>query len=140
MGYTSELLTKINNTNSISIHYRRTDYCNLGLTISDTGYYQKALNLLLQKIESPEIFIFSDDLVWAKSNVKFPFPVTFVFEPDYIEMFLMSQCKHNIIANSTFSWWAAWLNSNSEKIVVAPKSWHNKKANTKIYPAEWTVI
>jgi hypothetical protein len=104
------------------------------------GFYQKALNIILEKTDNPVIYIFSDDIAWVKQNVEFPYSTKFVSEPDYIELFLMSQCKYNIIANSTFSWWAAWLNTFEGKIVVAPKNWHNSKANKSIYPSDWITI
>jgi hypothetical protein len=137
-----ELLNKIEGTNSVSIHFRRTDYCSIGLTIdaNNTDYYSKSLEIIKSKVKNPELFIFSDDIEWVKKNMNFPFPATFVTEKDYIELFIMSKCKHNIIANSTFSWWAAWLNQYEKKIIIAPKTWHNKKANKSIYPKDWIKI
>ena len=135
------ILEQIKNTNSVSIHFRKTDYCSLGL---DRGcneeYYQKALNLVVSKVNDPELFIFSDDIDWAKKNIRFNYKTTFVSDEDFIELYLMSCCKHNIIANSSFSWWGAWLNTHRGKVVVAPKAWPNPKAVSKIYPKGWKVI
>jgi hypothetical protein len=126
-------LEKINSAeNPISLHIRRGDYISDNKTnsfhgVCDLKYYKKALEEITKKLgPSINIFVFSDDISWAKENLKFPFPTNFVSDPeipDYEEMYLMSLCKHNIIANSTFSWWGAWLNQNPNKMVVAPKQW-----------------
>jgi hypothetical protein len=123
--------------NSVSLHIRRGDYVLDKTTNAFHGtcnleYYQKALAEISNKLKDKniEIFIFSDDIAWAKTNLSFPHPIHFVSDPqipDYEEMYLMSLCKHNIIANSTFSWWGAWLNKNPDKIVVAPKQWFAHK-------------
>ena len=90
-------------------------------------YYRKAISLIQERVTQPYFFIFSDELDWAKENLDFTGDVTFVdLSPenlDHEEMWLMSQCQHNIIANSSFSWWGAWLNENPNKIVIAPKQW-----------------
>lgn len=125
-----------NNQNSISIHIRRGDYVNNPETNKYHGtcsleYYEKAINLIKEKNspqtpnQMPNFYIFTDDPKWAKENLKIEnavFVSDFNLE-DYEEMFLMSKCKHNIIANSTFSWWGAWLNEKPDKIVIAPKKW-----------------
>jgi hypothetical protein len=89
-------------------------------------YYRQALQLLSERSFPLNCFVFSDDLDWCKKNLKFLPNVVFVENPDAAQaskdMMLMSRCKHNIIANSTFSWWAAWLNNNSDKIVIYPAS------------------
>ncbi|MDB5227627.1 MAG: glycosyl transferase family 11, partial [Bacteroidota bacterium] len=94
--------------------------------------------------EQPYFFIFTDDVTWVKENFKTNFPFEIVDsnqspESGYIDMQLMSLCKHNIICNSTFSWWSAWLNKNPEKIVIAPSNWFADSAiNSKdIYPSDW---
>ena len=82
---------------------------------------------MTQKITNPHFFIFSDDQKWVKDNFKIKYPIAFIdhnaSKKDYEDLRLMSLCKHNIIANSSFSWWGAWLNSNPKKIVIAPKEW-----------------
>jgi hypothetical protein len=140
-------LQKVNGSqNSISIHVRRTDILdpkNKYGGICDLEYYNKAIKYLVDKIDSNiTLFIFSDDIEWCKENLKFPFPMTFVSSPeipDYEELILMSKCKHNIIANSSFSWWGAWLNQNRDKIVVGPKKWvrMSEKNFKDIVPESW---
>jgi len=133
---------------SISLHIRRGDYVSNVYTNSVHGtcsldYYQQAVTLLESKLNNPHFFIFSDDLAWAKEHLSFIENVTFVELdvniPDHDEMFLMSQCLHHIIANSSFSWWGAWLNKNLDKIVIAPKRWFiDETYNTSdLIPDAW---
>jgi hypothetical protein len=144
-----ELLIKIEDyKNSVSIHVRRTDaldFKNPYKGICNLDYYNKAIILLKKKISNPFFFVFSDDIEWCKENFNFSDPVCFVSGPDvkdYEELILMSRCKNNIIANSTFSWWGAWLNQNNDKIVIAPKQWlAGKTANdVEILPKAWVQI
>jgi len=127
------LIEEINARNSISIHVRKGDYNSSAWSkthdvIKDKTYYINAINYLNEKIQDPHYYIFSDDIPWVKENLEFP-GCTFVDHNKgknaYIDMYLMSLCKHNIIANSTFSWWGAWLNPNKDKVVIAPKKWLN---------------
>jgi len=121
---------KINTENSVSLHVRRGDYVSVKQNVyfqCGADYYQKALGIIEKKIDNIIIYIFSDDVDWVKENLKFDYPVVYVSEfgfADYEEMILMSNCKHNIIVNSTFSWWGGWLNDNKDKIVVSPKKWY----------------
>ncbi len=124
------LLNRITLSNSVSVHIRRGDYLlakNMRLfSPCMPDYYLKAESLISKEISSPELFIFSDDIEWVKQNISFRCPVNFVSDgsmADYQELMLMSACKHNITANSTFSWWGAWLNVNPQKIVVTPQKW-----------------
>jgi len=139
---------EINNTNSISLHIRRGDYISNEHTNNVHGvctldYYKHAVLKSKATVKNPYYFIFSDDLEWAKNNFNFIKNKTFIKlekdVPDAEEMYLMSQCNHNIIANSSFSWWGAWLNNNPNKIVIAPKKWFNDESiNTKdLIPDEW---
>ena len=145
---THKWLDQIKHTNSVSVHIRRGDYINLSSANSFHGicsneYYEEALKFIGSKIKEIVFFVFSDDIEWCKANFKINFPVHFV-ETDsaYKEMYLMQNCVHNIIANSSFSWWSAWLNSNENKIVIAPKKWFNdENINTKdIVPESWIKI
>jgi hypothetical protein len=141
---------------SIALHARRGDYVNDKKTnqyhgVCDEKYYQSAYNEIIKRIPQNElagheVFIFSDDIAWVKENVSLPCPIHFVSEtkmPNYEEMYLMSACNHNIISNSSFSWWGAWLNQNKNKIVIAPKQWFAPSAKVSdqisksIVPEEW---
>lgn len=122
----------INSCNSVSIHFRRGDYVKNHTTNSFHGvceieYYQRAIATILQCVENPHFFIFSDDPQWVKENFKVSVKCDYLVHNQgahsFFDMLLMSLCKHNIIANSTFSWWAAWLNKAPGKIVIAPKKW-----------------
>jgi len=148
-----EILSLIKNTkNSISLHIRRGDYVNDKKTnqyhgTCDSEYYSKALEYITSKVGNDiNLFIFSDDIKWVKENMFFGqqslYPTTYVSSPeipDYEELILMSKCQHNIIANSSFSWWGAWLNENRDKIVIAPKRWALRGENNfkDIVPQGW---
>jgi hypothetical protein len=134
--------SNINFKKTASLHVRRGDYLSLGsfynqLTIDN--YYTKAIEELT-KNGVEDILIFSDDIKWCKENFKGD---NFYFSEGNSEiedLFLMSFCSHNIIANSSFSWWGAFLNKNKDKIVIAPKKWwgviNNMNENT-IIPETW---
>ncbi len=121
--------------NSVSLHVRRGDYVagaeNIRIygTHCNQEYYEKSLVLLAKETKEKgmlSVFVFSDDIEWVKKNIRIPPPTTYVSEtaaPDYERMMLMSLCQSHIIANSTFGWWPAWLNSKPGKIVVAPSIW-----------------
>ena len=146
----AERVQRIMKSNSISIHIRRGDYVENPETNKKHGlcslaYYKSAIRFISQKVNSPVFFIFSDDLNWAKENLKLTFSHEFVSgnigDKSYMDMQLMSLCKHNIIANSTFSWWGAWLNSNPQKIVIAPNQWFANKTRSyqinDLIPEDW---
>lgn len=145
----NKILKKINNSNSVSLHIRRGDYTTKKvqqvLKLCAPEYYRKAVDLTQTKVINPTFFIFSDDIEWAKKNLKIDFPMIFVSNgnfKDYEELILISKCKHNIIVNSSFSWWGAWLNNNPNKIVTAPKNWfRDKTMNIKdLTPNSWIKI
>lgn len=147
-----EWLNKIQKENSVSLHIRRTDYLapkhqTIYRQIS-LEYYKAALKYIQGEVGAVQVFVFSDDIEWVKKNLIIPsdIAVEYIsdkgFSPEQ-ELFLMSQCSHNITANSTFSWWAAWLNPNLEKIVVTPKKWFfDSKENreSEIIPSSWIQI
>jgi Glycosyl transferase family 11 len=148
---TASLKQEIDKTTAVSIHIRRGDYVNNEATQKAHGtcsmeYYQKAVSIIAAKVDNMQLFIFSDDIDWVKNNFHTTHPVTFVGHNDadhaYEDMYLMSCCHHNIIANSSFSWWGAWLNNNTSKIVVAPSKWFNEfDADTKdLLPPEWIKV
>lgn len=143
------LAAKLSSTPSVSVHIRRGDYKNPTTVeihgILEARYYKKAIQLINQKIPGACFYFFSDDMNWVKENlpVENAVYVSGVMSQTHIEdFFLMSQCKHNIIANSSFSWWAAWLNNNPEKIVIVPKNWFNKgpRDTYDLYPEGWLTI
>jgi len=123
------MLKKIQLTNSVSVHVRRGDFVTNPLNgLHGVEYFAKAEQIIADRVVDPTFFIFSDDIEWCKANLKFNAPVEFASD-DFGErkfrddLRLMSACQHLIIANSSFSWWAAWLNANQDKVVVAPKTW-----------------
>ncbi len=135
----------------VSIHIRRGDFVSSPQAafngLMGMPYYEKAYDLLVSKysLKMIKLFIFSDDISWVKYNLKLSCPMFFVSNNnvrDYEEVILMSQCSHHIIANSTFSWWGAWLNPNKNKIVISPKQWLKDKTSEEldILPAEWVKI
>lgn len=135
---------------SVSIHVRRGDYLEnkiLGGLITKE-YYQKSIEYIEKIISNPKYYIFSDDIEWCKKELKLEGrDVTFINHnkgaESYKDMQLMSLCKHNIIPNSSFSWWGAWLNKNPNKIVIAPKRWFTKESGFRykdIVPESWIKI
>lgn len=146
-----KMINRIKSYDSVSVHIRRGDYVidaktNKRHGICDLGYYIKAVDLIAKRVKKPYFFIFSDDTNWTKHNLRLEFPCVYVDhnigKKDYEDMRLMGLCKHNIIANSSFSWWGAWLNQNPNKIVIAPKKWfRDKSINTKdLIPQSWIKI
>lgn len=142
-----ECIQNMQSSESVSLHIRRGDYLNNSqIGTLDLKYYDHALEDLIKKNPSPKVFVFSDDLVWAEKNLKLPFDMIFVKShtgrESFRDMRLMSQCRNNIIANSSFSWWAAWLNANPEKRVYAPLNWFkNPTMNVKdLIPVSWKKI
>jgi len=141
-----EIAREIKSTNAVALSVRRGDYVNaVNAKIfggTDLAYYERAISYIAERVPSPCFYIFSDDVAWCRENIKPPFPVVYI--PSDIEgrfaMRLSSLCKHQIIANSTFSWWGAWLNRNPEKIVVAPKRWHAGMEQDDVVPEGWMRI
>ncbi len=140
-----QYIKEIENSNSVSLHVRRGDYVDntmfkgSGLTITEMPYYKDAIEFINSKVENPKFFIFSDDIAWCKENFEFLEDKTFIDDTKSAidDMVLMSRCEHNIIANSTFSWWGAWLNRNKNKIVIAPKVWYKTNHELHLAPKEW---
>lgn len=143
------LIKNIKKCESVSIHIRKGDYetrhwKNLLGFLDNTKYYNNAMSYVNKNIESPHFFIFSDDIKWAKNNFQLS-NCTYIDhnkgKQSYIDMYLMSCCKHNIIINSTFSWWGAWLNKNENKIVIMPDKWINiDYTPVGIFPQDWIKI
>jgi len=146
--YTKSIAYKIKGRNSVAIHIRRGDYLNKeygnGFTgCTDICYYKKAINYMYEKLDNPIFYVFSDDSEYAKkhfsgSNMEVVDGNKGV--DSWQDMYLMSICSHNIIANSSFSWWGAFLNANSEKIVIAPKRWWYAFEKDDVVPEKWIRI
>jgi len=138
-GATQAMLTKIiSDDQSVSLQIRRGDNAHSPSSMKTFGcpgieYYESCIDALVNELKKNDLFgnkinlyVFSDEIDWAKENFHSRFPITFVTSRDIAlceEIALMKACKHNIISNSTFGWWGAWLNENPNKIVVAPKQW-----------------
>ena len=144
-----EVKKQIEDSNSISLHFRRGDYVENPNTnkfhgVCSMDYYQNAVKAIVEKVENPHFFIFSDDIRWVIENFKVNYPTVFVEKKDedlHSDFQLMSHCKHHIIANSSYSWWAAWLSNNKGKIIIVPEKWFadTEKQNKAIdlLPSKW---
>lgn len=149
-GKNLKLLEDISSCESVSLHIRRGSYLlppyNTVLVPCPLSYYQKCVDYFAHAIKTPHFYIFSDDPQWTRDNLKLSYPITFIdhndADKDYEDLRLISHCKHNIIANSTFSWWGAWLNENPKKIVLSPVRWFKDPSlNTKdLIPESWIKI
>ncbi len=126
-----QCLQRIQACNAVSVHIRRGDYALTDFHgMLGVDYYNEAIRYVAKKAGSPvRLFIFSDEPEWVMQHMEFTHPFEIIShnkdEKNYRDMQLMKHCKHNIIANSTFSWWGAWLNENEEQMVVAPQNWSN---------------
>lgn len=146
-GLNSTLGSEISYAQSVSLHVRRGDYVSDSKTghimdVCSLEYYRKAISYIAERVECPIFYVFSDDMAWVRQHLFMTFPCTYVDHnrgaESYRDMQLMSLCRHQIIANSSFSWWGAWLNSSPEKLVVAPKSWFcNGTDDRDLIPNEW---
>jgi len=142
-----QIAEKIAQANAISLHVRRGDYVNNPHTKATHGicspdYYRDAIGYMAKQIENPHFFIFSDDMPWVRSQMKLDFPCYYIEHnsgaESYNDMRLMSMCQHHIIANSSFSWWGAWLNPYPNKIVIAPRKWFANNSDTDdLIPPGW---
>ena len=145
-----KLLDQLADVNAVSLHVRRGDYMSPRWSSyfakCEKEYYDAAISYVTNNMKSPVIIIFSDEPEWVKCNMRFNYPVIISKDnPDHLcyeDLRLMSVCKHNIIANSTFSWWGAWLNTNPNKIIVAPRTWfaHEQNDDSDIVPNNWVRI
>lgn len=142
---TRDIAVDIKATNSVSIHIRRGDYLSEQYASGFAGicndeYYISAINYIKSKYDNLQFYIFTDDHKWVAEHFKIENAryITHNYNNNsWQDMYLMSQCKHNIIANSSFSWWGAWLNSNTDKIVIAPKVWWRGFDKDDVVPNDW---
>lgn len=139
---------QIRNSNSVAVHFRRGDYVNNHKSAAFHGvlpisYYENALQHITESLAKPELFVFSDEPEWVRKEIQFPYPAHIIDSnperPPYQDMRLMSLCNHAIIANSSFSWWGAWMIRNPDKIVIAPERWLIKKhvKTVDLLPESW---
>lgn len=147
----SKLIESIRRENSVSVHIRRGDYIsdqNASVThgICSQEYYIKAIDYLKKNHiinKDTYFYVFSDDISWCKENISYGENTIYIDgnEPE-LDLYLMSKCKYNIIANSTFSWWGAWLNNNLDKVVISPEKWfqNNRLSSNNIIPDSWVKV
>jgi hypothetical protein len=148
-----KILDDIKSSESVSLHVRRGDFMDSETTFRIFGsictlqYYINSVNYIKAKYPASRFFIFTNDIQWVKTNFTFLENYYIVdtskeYPPDYYDLFLMTQTKHNIIPNSTFSWWGAWLNQNQSKIVTVPERWFgdNSRTTEEVCPPEWIRI
>jgi hypothetical protein len=141
------MLEEIKNTQSVSMHIRRGDYVSNPITnevhgVLPLSYYENAVKYIKEKVKHTYFYIFSDDIPWVKENLSVAKNTAFVdfndSTHDYFDFALMKECKFHIIANSSFSWWAAWLSDYKNKIVIAPEKWFQADLDTTdLLPEDW---
>lgn len=140
-----KILQLINSTKSVAVHIRRGDYLNSKFHIAlPLSYYKQAINIIRSKVKNPTFFIFSDDLLYVTNYFVDEDMIIVPYNQisdSYKDLQLMSLCQHNIIANSTFSWWATWLNTNRNNITIAPKTWFRKQFDLSgLLLKDWLII
>ena len=145
-GINETLLQKIKTVNSVSVHVRRGDYISDPETnklygVCSVAYYERAMEYVSAKVKDPCFFVFSDDMEWTMANVQsLKHSIEYMGHNQDLpheDLRLMYSCKHNILANSSFSWWGGWLNNHPGKIVIAPDRWNNIPGTESIVPDSW---
>jgi len=146
-GRNAELAQEISGSESVSLHVRRGDYvANSSHVVLAPAYYAAALDRLSFVAQEAHYYVFSDDISWCRENLYLPGRATFVDhngpEADYEDMRLMSLCKHHVIANSSFSWWGAWLGETTGQTVIAPRLWFvdPSRSSRDMVPEGWERI
>jgi hypothetical protein len=148
---TQEIADQIAATESVSVHIRRGDYVadprkTLTRSVCTPAYYRRCVALVVERLVNPHLFLFSDDPGWVAANMSFECPVTLVSgsspHREYADLQLMSACRYHIIANSSFSWWGAWLDPRPDKLVLAPRRWMNdpRVDDRDVVPAAWVKV
>jgi hypothetical protein len=143
-GTAEQLAAEIAAVSAVAVHVRRGDYVgDERFDIVDQAYYLRALNAIAEAVGEIHLFVFSDDPSWCRNMLQFVHPTTVVGHSvsdgrPWVDMQLMSRCQHHVVANSTYSWWGAWLNPSQEKIVVAPREWvRSEKRVGDPVPSSW---
>lgn len=138
--YCRQICTAEKNANSVAIHVRRGDYYKKGIGYKvREGYYQEAIKYMVEKVENPIVFVFSDDLEWMKKqeylqNINCVFVENMGENAAIEDIICMSKCKHGIMSSSTFSWWGNWLRNGADSIVIAPTGFY---CNSDFIPERW---
>lgn len=148
--YIKQLADEMDSCNSVALHVRRGDYLTNKTAANFHGvcpisYYMEAVSIIAERVSEPVFYIFSDDIEWARNHLQFDCPAKFMDSSSLrraaSDIFLMSKCRHHIIANSSFSWWGAWLKRYEEGIVIAPTPWFRAQTNVpKIVPDRWLKV
>lgn len=144
----ADLAKRIQNSHSVSVHIRRGDYLKKrrieDYHVCSETYYRRAIETVQAQVKQAVFYVFSDDIAWCKAQDFFPHGTVFVCGHEgpnaYIDMQLMSLCRHHIIANSSFSWWGARLGQEAETITIAPSLWFRNRPRPDIIPSNWTTI
>lgn len=151
-GRAAELAEQMRHGDSVSLHVRRGDYVNepsVSLThlVCDDAYYARCVEYLASRLRNPRFYVFSDEPAWARDNLRIPFPTTIVADycrtTEVENVWMMAQCRHHVIANSSFSWWGAWLDSRTSKVVLMPRRWFRDREteySADIRPAGWIAL
>lgn len=137
-----ELIDRISEQTTVSIHIRRGDYAN-GFPMMTPQYYEDAINYFESVYNEVYFLVFSNDMDWAKHNLQFSqgeFVDWNTGKDSWKDMYLMTQCNHHIIANSSFSWWGAWLNQKENKEIIAPETWFYHQETPDVYCKGWKII
>ena len=142
-----DLMGKIRSTASVCISIRRGDFIENAdfsrlLNVCTRKYFEAAIVEITKRISNPVFFFFSDDIAWVKENIKINFPCYYETgnDPVWEKLRLMYSCKHFIISNSTFSWWAQYLGKDADKIVIAPNRWYNNEFRPDLYQDSWILV
>jgi len=144
-------LARIQSTFSVAVHIRRGDYVSNPVTTAyhgllPLGYYRRAMDYIAERVSDPVFFVFSDDIGWVKDNLRHPVAMEMMSinraDQGHRDLQLMTACRHHILANSTFSWWGAWMSESAAKIVIAPTPWFlNMSLDTRdLLPGGWTAM
>ena len=147
-----ELAEEMRLGESVSLHVRRGDYVSEPSVsaihlVCDEAYYARCIEYLAARLYAPRFYVFSDEPAWARDNLRLQFPTTIVADRsnaiDVEDLWLMTQCRHHVIANSSFSWWGAWLDSRLSKVVLTPQRWFRDRApdyGAAIRPPDWVAV
>ena len=150
INHLKEKAHELQSVDSVAVHIRRGDYSDKKVTayhgMLPLNYYKSAFEYMNEKVKNARFLIFTDDVKWVTENMTLPVFAEFVSgsitENHYEDFFLMSKCKHHVIANSSFSWWAAWMNPNTNKLIIAPNKWFNNSRldTADLIPGGWIKI